>query len=231
MSEHEPPISGALAGEQVDASPNAQSEVVSRAPWAAQGLLIGEPWAAAPQSDRGHTEKDRAEDAFKTKLGTLERPPQSENQEWAHATLLALLGRAESSLSSLDTRASAVPVVITGLAAIGVKSFALRPEVADVMKAAALVAAVAAFISVVCAFFVVLPRRRTAGPSPERLVGETSLDPLSYRHKRLTSLAWATNDAIRVNRAKGRWFGLELAVAAISLAATFLFVILAGPVV
>jgi hypothetical protein len=231
MSEHEPPRNGALAREQVDASPSRRSEDVSRASWAAQGIPAGVPWAAAPQSDRGHTEKDRAEDAFKTKLGTLERPPQTENQEWARATLLALLGSTESSLSSLDTRASAVPVVITGLAAIGFRSFALRPEVADAMKAAAVVAAVAAFFSVACAFLVVFPRRRTAGPSPERLVGETPIDPLSYRHRSLMSLAWATSDAIRVNRAKGKWFGLELAAAGIALAATFLFVFLASPLV
>jgi hypothetical protein len=162
------------------------------------------------------------------RLGTLARPPQSENQEWARSTLLALLGGAESSLVSLDTKAAAIPVVIAGLAALVVKSFALRPEVAGVMEAAASVAVVAALVSVVCGLLVVLPRRRTAGPSPEGLVGETPADPLSYRHKSLMSLAWATTDAIRVNRAKGTWFGLELSAAAISLVATLVFVILAG---
>jgi len=212
----------------VSDSPSPRSDDPGRAPWAAQGIPATEPWAAAPQSDRGHTEKDKAELAFKTRLGTLSRPPQPENQEWARATILALLGSAESSLASLDTKAAAVPVVITGLAAIVVKSFALRPEVAGVMEAAATLAVVAAFASVVCGLLVVLPRRRTAGPNPESLVGETPADPLSYRHKGLMGLAWATTDAIRVNRAKGKWFGLELAAAAFSLAATFVFVLLAG---
>jgi hypothetical protein len=212
----------------VNAAPSSRCDDSDPAPWAAQGIPALEPWVPAPQPDRGHTEKDKAELAFKTRLGTLAHPPQPENQEWARATILALLGSAESSLASLDTKAGAVPVVITGLAAIVVKSFALRPEVAGLMEAAASVAVVAAFASIVCGLLVVFPRGRTAGPNPEGLVGETPADPRSYSHKGLMSLAWATTDAIRVNRAKGKWFGLELAAAAVSLAATFAFVLLAG---